>query len=193
MVLILVAVVALGVLLAGVGYGVALYNRLVSLKFNVGKNWSNIDVLLKQRHDELPKLVETCKQYMKYESETLEKVMKARASMSQALEGGKVTAIGAAEAQLRTTLGGLYAVAENYPDLKANASFQGLQTRISGLENAIADRRELYNEGVNLYNARIAQVPEVFLARLFAFAPFDFLRFAEEETRDVNVGALFRS
>ncbi len=101
-----------------------LYNNLVSLKHNVSKAWANIDVLLKQRHDELPKLVETCKQYMGYEQETLEKVMQARAAVSAAREKGDVSALGPAETQLRMGLGNLFALAEAYPDLKANDSFQ---------------------------------------------------------------------
>ncbi|MES9918351.1 MAG: LemA family protein, partial [Candidatus Thiodiazotropha sp. 4PDIV1] len=104
-------------------YGVMIYNNLVRLKHDVTKAWANIDVLLKQRHDELPKLVETCKQYMKFEQETLEKVMNARAAVNTAMRQGDVGAIGAAEGQLRLGLGNLFAVAENYPDLKANETF----------------------------------------------------------------------
>lgn len=93
--------IVLGVLSAGILYAIMLYNNLVSLKHNVSKAWANIDVLLKQRHDELPKLIETCKQYMGYEQETLEKVMQARAAVSSARENGDVTALGPAETQLR--------------------------------------------------------------------------------------------
>jgi len=102
--------------------------------------------LLKQRHDELPKLVETCKQYMGYEQQTLVKVMEAREGVQQARTSGNLTALGPAEAQLRSTIGNLFAVAEAYPNLKANESFQQLQSRITGLESSIADRREFYNE-----------------------------------------------
>lgn len=174
-------------------YGITLYNNLVTLKHNVDKAWANIDVLLKQRHDELPKLVETCKQYMKYEQETLEKVMQARAAVSSAREKGDIGALGQAETQLRMGLGNLFAVAEAYPDLKANESFAHLQTRITGLESAIADRREFYNETVNNNNIRIEQFPDLIIARLFNFGPRELLEFAEEELTDVNVKDLFNS
>lgn len=174
-------------------YGVVIYNRLVALKHNVSKSWSNIDVLLKQRHDELPKLVETCKQYMGYEQATLAKVMEARGQVQQARAQGDVPGLGAAESGLRLGLGQLFALAEAYPELKADSQFQHLQDRISGLENAIADRREYYNQSVNSNNIRIEQFPDVLVARLFAFKAFDLLEFSEEETADVNLGALFGS
>lgn len=172
-------------------YAVGVYNALVRVKNNVHQAWSNIDVILKQRHDELPKLVETCKQYMKYEAETLEKVMRARAAVSQAQSAGNVAALGAAEGQLRGVLGGLYAVAENYPDLKANASFQSLHGRISQLENTISDRRELYNQAVTINNTRLEQFPDNLISGLGQFQRFDVLKFDAVETTDVNVGALF--
>ena len=184
-------VIILGVLAAGVLYAIMLYNNLVSLKHNVSKAWANIDVLLKQRHDELPKLIETCKQYMGYEQETLEKVMQARAAVSSAREKGDVAALGPAETQLRMGLGNLFALAEAYPDLKANDSFQHLQGRISGLENAIADRREFYNESVNNNNVRIEQFPDVIIARNLGFGAKDLLEFSEGETKDVDVKELF--
>jgi len=172
-------------------YFVMLYNGLVSLKNNVKEAWANIDVLLKQRHDELPKLVETCKQYMNYERDTLEKVMQARAGVQQARESGDMAALGPAEAQMRVMIGKLYAVAEAYPQLKANESFQQLQGRITGLENAIADRREFYNDSVNLYNTRIQQFPDVLVANQFSFKPGSLLEFSDEEKKDVDVKALF--
>ncbi|HEY5719063.1 MAG TPA: LemA family protein [Gammaproteobacteria bacterium] len=181
----------LGLLVVVGVYAVILYNNLVSLKHNVSKAWSNIDVLLKQRHDELPKLVETCKQYMGYEQETLERVMKARSAVAAAREAGNVGALGPAETQLRLGLGNLFALAEAYPELKANESFKHLQGRISGLENAIADRREFYNESVNLNNIRIEQFPDVIVARMFAFGPKELLEFSDEEKADVDMKALF--
>ncbi len=183
--------VFLGAIIALVLYFIVLYNNLVSLKHNVSKAWANIDVLLKQRHDELPKLVETCKQYMGYEQETLIKIMDARSAVSAAREKVDVAALGPAETQLRLGLGNLFALAEAYPDLKANDTFQHLQKRISGLENAIADRREFYNESVNNNNVRIEQFPDVIIARNFGFGPRDLLEFSEEEIKDVDVTALF--
>jgi LemA protein len=183
--------VILGVILVVVIYSILIYNSLVSLKHNMSKSWANIDVLLKQRHDELPKLVEVCKQYMGYEQETLEKVMQARAQVANAREKGDVEQLGGAETMLRMGLGNLFALAEAYPDLKADQSFQHLQSRITGLENAIADRREFYNEAVNINNVRIEQFPDVIIARKFNFGPGDLLEFSEEEKRDVDVKALF--
>ena len=183
--------IVIGVLAAGILYAIMLYNNLVALKHNVSKAWANIDVLLKQRHDELPKLVETCKQYMGYEQETLEKVMQARSAVSAAREKGDISALGTAETQLRMGLGNLFALAEAYPDLKANDSFQHLQGRISGLENAIADRREFYNESVNNNNVRIEQFPDVIIARNLGFGAKDLLEFSEGETEDVDVKELF--
>ena len=185
------ALILLALLLVVVFYTIFIYNNLVSLKHGVSKAWSNIDVLLKQRHDELPKLVEVCKQYMQYEQETLEKVVQARAAVMQARSGGDIKGLGQAESQLRLGLGNLFALAENYPDLKANNSYQQLQGRISQLENGIADRREVYNEAVNLNNVRIEQFPDVVVARLFNFRDFGLLEFSEKEKRDVDMQALF--
>ena len=185
------AVVMLVVLFFIAVYGVSIYNALVRVKHGVTKAWSNIDVLLKQRHDELPKLVETCKQYMQHERTTLEQVIAARNAVGSARERGDVSAVGQAESGLRAGLGQLFALAENYPQLKANESFQFLQQRISGLENGIADRRELYNEAVNINNVRIEQFPDVIVARAFSFKPADLLVFSEAEKADVDVKALF--
>lgn len=181
----------LGVLATALLYAVVIYNRLVALKHNVSAAWSNIDVLLKQRHDELPKLVETCKQYMRYEQQTLERVMRARAAVAGARETGNVGALGGAEMGLRASLGSLFAVAEAYPELKASKKFQHLQTRITGLENAIADRREFYNESVNRNNIRIEQFPDILLARPLGFGHRPLLDFTTAEVSDLNLEALF--
>jgi LemA protein len=185
------AIVTTAVIVIVLVYGMMIYNNLVTLKHGVTKAWSNIDVLLKQRHDELPKLVETCRQYMEYEAETLERVMKARAAVSSAREKGDVGALGPAESELRIGLGNLFAVAEAYPQLKANETFQHLQTRISGLENSIADRREFYNEAVNNNNVRIEQFPDLVIARFFGFRSAELLQFGDEEKKDVDLKALF--
>lgn len=119
--------------------------------------------------------------------------MKARAAVATAREAGDVGAVGVAEGRLRQGLGNLFALAEAYPDLKANESFQHLHSRISGLENSIADRREFYNESVNNNNVRIEQFPDTVVARWFQFRPAELLEFSEEEIRDVNLRALFGS
>lgn len=183
-----------GVVLAVVVvYIIMVYNGLVSIKNNVSKAWANIDVLLKQRHDELPKLVDTCKQYMKHEQDTLEKVIQARSRVSDARETQNVAALGVAEGALRAGLGSLFALAEAYPDLKANEQFMQLQSRISSLENALADRREFYNESVNINNVRIEQFPDLVVARMFNFKAFDLLRFASEELKDVDLSQRFNA
>ena len=184
-------VIVLGVLLVIVVYATMLYNNLVQLKHNVTKAWANIDVLLKQRHDELPKLVETCKQYMKFEQETLQKVMEARSKVFAAREAQNIPELGQAEGALRATLGHLFALAEAYPDLKTNQSFQQLQARISSLENAIADRREFYNESVNVNNVRIEQFPDTIIAGMFNFKQAQLLEFREAEKADVDMKQLF--
>ncbi|UJJ31043.1 LemA family protein [Halopseudomonas maritima] len=183
-----IVLVVLGVVLL---YAIMLYNQLVSVKHAVSQAWSNIDVLLRQRHDELPKLVDACRRYMTHESQTLERVIAARSAVASARADEDVQGVGRAESVLRAGLGQLFALAENYPELKANESFQHLHERISGLENGIADRRELYNAAVNINNVRIEQFPEVLLARLFGFKAAELLQFSEEETADVDVRALF--
>jgi LemA protein len=184
-------VVILALSVALIVYFVGIYNGLVNLRESVKVAWANIDVLLKQRHDELPKLVETCKRYMQFEQETLEKVMRARASVSQASASGNVAAVGAAEQQLRVGVGRLFAVAESYPQLKTDETFKQLQGRITALEESIADRRELYNDQVNLNNIRVNVFPDVLIAQRFGFSPAHLLEFADEEKRDVDVGAIF--
>ncbi len=174
-------------------YGIISYNRLVVLRNNVKKAWGNIDVLLKQRHDELPKLVAVCKEYMQYEQATLERIISARGRVAQARAAGDMGALGVAEGTLRAGLGQLFALVENYPELKANENFQHLQARITGLENTIADRREFYNESVNINNIAIEVFPDLMMARLFDFKTFDLLQFERGEIQDVDVRALFQT
>ena len=190
--LLLLKYASIGIIIIIIIYTIIIYNNLVILKNNTKKSWSNIDILLKQRHDELPKLVETCKQYMGFEQTTLQNITQARSQVMQALKMGDIAALGQAENTLRTGLGNLFALAENYPDLKTNNSFLQLQERISGLENTIADRRELYNDAVNLNNIRIAQFPDVIVAKLFGFSPVVLLEF-EDVGADVNMGNLFQN
>jgi LemA protein len=178
-------------LIAASGYMIGLYNGLVRLRAAVKLAWSNIDVLLLQRHDELPKLVEVCRQYMQYESDTLERVMKARAGVDTARATGNVDAVGLAERDLRSGLSGLLAVVERYPDLKANDAFRQLQGRISSLETALADRREVYNDAVNANNVRVQAFPDVVLARIGSFGEAPLLRFQSDQKTDVDMKALF--
>jgi LemA protein len=183
-------IVFLALFLIALIYAVQIYNNLVRLRHNVSRAWSNIDVALKQRHDELPKLVEVCKQYMGYEQETLERVVRARGAVAEASQRRSMSALGAAETELRAGLGQLFALVENYPDLKANDSFRHLSERVSLLEETIADRRELYNDSANLNNMRIEQFPDTLLAGLAKSRPMDLLEFKEART-DVDLKALF--
>lgn len=187
------AVLFYGVLILLAVYGVFVYNQLVSLKHNVSMAWANIDVLLKQRHDELPKLVDTCKQYMKFEQETLEKVMLARAQVADARRTHDVAELGRAEEAMKSGLGQLFAVAEAYPELKTDETFRHLQARVSSLENAIADRREFYNDSVNINNVRIEQFPDSLVASLFRFEAFPLLKFSQSEKADVSLQQMFRA
>ncbi len=168
-------------LVAVVAYTVGIYNGLVRLKHNVDRAWSNIDVLLKQRHDEIPKLVETVKGYMNHEKQVLQGVTEARAMFDRA---ESVAEKGEADAMMRGALGRLFAVAEAYPELKADQSFRMLQERISGLEDGIADRREFFNHSVNAFNIRIEQIPDVVLARLMGLQPRDLFEAHAEDRQD---------
>jgi len=173
------------VLIAGlIFYFISLYNGLIALKNNIKKSWSNIDVLLKQRHDELGKLLPTVKGYMEYEKETLQKITEARTAFLNAKTVGEKAS---ASGLMGNALKSLFAVAENYPDLKANASFIQLQQRISEIENQIADRREFYNDSVNAYNIRIAQIPDVFIAGMLHYTPEEMFKVEESDKQDVKI------
>ncbi len=181
---ILVGLVIILILVGILAYLVAIYNSLVRLKNDIDKAWSNIDVLLKQRHDELPKLIETCKGYMQYEQKTLELITEARSAYQKATT---VQEKAQADNMLSGALKTLFAVAENYPDLKANANFTQLQGRISELEEKIADRREYVNDAINTYNIRIQQLPDVLIARLTGLQHRDLFKVAEADRQDVEV------
>src|SRR3954471_6264373 len=129
---------------------------------------------------------------MKFEQGTLQKVIDARSRVFSARESQDIGALGTAESGLRASVGNLFAVAEQYPDLKTNQTFLQLQGRISGLENAIADRREFYNESANINNVRIEQFPDTVVAGMFAFKPAQLLEFGEAEKTDVDVKELFK-
>jgi LemA protein len=165
-------------------YAVILYNGLVRLKNDNDRALANIDVLLKQRHDEIPNLVETVKGYMHHEQQTLLAVTQARAaSMNAASIRQKATA----DLMMTGALRGLFAVSENYPQLRANENFLKLQNRITELEERIADRREFFNDDVNTYNTRIGQIPEVFVASFMSLKPRAMFRVSDEDRRQVEV------
>jgi len=165
-------------------YTIILYNELVRLRNENDRAWANIDVLLKQRHDEVPNLVETVKGYMQHEQQTLLAVTQARAaSMNAASIKQKATA----DLMMTGALRGLFAVAENYPQLKANQNFLKLQNRISELEERIADRREFFNDDVNTYNTRIGQIPEVFVASFMSLKPRQMFKVSDEDRKQAEV------
>ena len=177
--------VLIGFVVVGtVGYGLSIYNSLVALKNNIGRSWANIDVLLKQRHDELPKLVKTCEGYMQHERAVFDKLSEARGALVKARS---VAERAEAEGMLTRALGNFFAVAEGYPDLKANQSFLQLQSRISEIENQIADRREFYNDTVTTFNTRIQQMPDAIVANWLALTPAQLFKVDEADRQDVEI------
>jgi LemA protein len=172
------------VLIGVVGYLLSIYNGLVSLRNNIARSWSNIDVLLKQRHDELPKLVQTCQGYMQHERAVFDNLSAARGAILQAKSVGERAQ---AEGQVSQALGRLFAVAEAYPDLKANQSFIQLQNRISELENQIADRREFYNDVVTTFNTRIESLPDQFIANAMSLSPAEWFKAADSDREDPKI------
>ena len=181
---VLVAVLLLFMGFGAVGYALSIYNGLVSLKNHIARSWANIDVLLKQRHDELPKLVKTCEGYMQHEREVFDRLSDARGALARAQTVGQRAD---AENLLTRAVGQLFAVAEAYPDLKANQSFLQLQSRITELENQIADRREFYNDTVTTFNTRLDQIPDKYVAGWLSYQPADLFKVDEADRRDVEI------
>jgi LemA protein len=165
-------------------YVVMIFNGLIAVKNDVAKAWANIDILLKQRHDELPNLVEVCKGYMNHERETLENVTQARSQYQQAVS---VDQKAQADQGTTSALRSLFAVAENYPQLKANENFLKLQNRITELESEIADRREFYNDSVNTFNVRIQQVPDTFVAAFMSLRPQPMFKVEDADKAEVKL------
>lgn len=156
-----------GVVLVGlVIIGINIYNGLISLRNQLERAWSNIDVILKQRFDEIPQLIQVIEQYAGYEAQVIQKLVDARSRYGNAQDvSGKIQA----SQEMSLALKGVFAIGEAYPDLKSNQNFNQLQTRISSLESQIADRREAYNEVVANFNTRIDQFPDIFAARLLNY------------------------
>lgn len=177
LVLIIIAVVI-------VGWVILAYNSLVRLRNRVQNAWAQIDVQLKRRHDLIPNLVETVKGYMKYEQETLDKVIKARAA---AMNAHGVAATAEAENQLSATLKSLFALVENYPDLKANQNMLALQEELTTTENRIAFARQHYNDSVMTYNTAIETFPRNLIAGMFGFTRQELFSAPESEREPVKV------
>jgi LemA protein len=176
-------IVLLAIALVVLVYGVMIYNALVQAKHNVSKAWANIDVLLKQRHDELPKLVEACKQYKEFEQSTLDKVISARSRVHEARKSQDMGALGQAESALRMGLGNIFAVAEAYPDLKANTTMMQLSEELTSTENRVSFSRQAFNDAVMSYNTLREQFPGNLVANNFGFQPAAFLEIESAEKR----------
>lgn len=155
------------------------YNAVVALRQRIEKAWSNIDVALKQRHDQLPNLVAAVRDVMAFEQDVITEVTRARAAYSPTAPIHDQAVVSDATS---SAVRSLFAVVENYPDLKSQANVADLQDEIERLESMIADRRELYNDQVYRYNTRIAQVPGVILAPLFGWEAREFFAATPEET-----------
>jgi LemA protein len=182
----MVLVAGLFVMIGVTVYFVTVFNGLIALKNDIDKAWSNIDIMLKQRHDELPKLLDVCRAYMTYEQDTLQKIVQARSQYGQA---SSMDQKAHANQTLTSALRGVFAVAENYPELKANGNFLQIQKRITDLESQIADRREFYNDSVNTFNTRIQQMPDTFVASFVGLKPHQ--RFKVEEADKAEIPMTF--
>lgn len=173
----LIVLAVIGILIL---YLIAIYNRLVNLRNQLRNAWHQIDVQLKRRYDLIPNLVETVKGYAAHEKEIFEKVALAR---SAALNAKSVKEQAEAENQLTSTLKTLFAVAENYPELKASENFMMLQEELAGTENKIAYARQFYNDAVMRYNTALQSFPSNLVARLFGFKEEDYFLAGEEEKK----------
>jgi LemA protein len=173
-----IAWILLGVIILVLVWVIAVYNRFVRLVMRSKEAWADIDVQLKRRYDLIPNLVEAVKGYMSHEAGTLEKVTAARAA---AMDAGGVEAKGKAENMLSDALKSLFAVAEAYPDLKANTNFLELQRELSDTENKIQASRRFYNTNVRDLNTAIESFPGNVIANMFRFEPRDFFEFAADE------------
>jgi LemA protein len=165
---------------------VVTYNHLIAVRERVSQAWSSIDVLLRQRHDELPKLVETCEQHLQHEKSTLEAVLEARASIFGARHSSDPADLGRAESELRRELGRLFALAEANAELKASPAFLVQKQRIADLAAGISERREAYNAAVDENNAAIDEFPGNVLAGMGGFRPAKPLEFGAAAAADAK-------
>jgi LemA protein len=174
--------IALGVLVLVVFWLIGAYNGLVRLRNHVKNAWAQIEVQLKRRHDLIPNLVETAKGYMKHEKEVLENVTKAR---QQAVDVSGVKNQAEAENFLSQTLRSLFAVAENYPDLKANQNMLALQEELSSTENKISFSRQHYNDSAMRFNTKVESFPTNVIAGMFNFEQAEFFEIEDAAERAV--------
>jgi LemA protein len=180
--------IVLGVIVAAAAYVIAIYNGLVTLRNRFKNAFAQIDVQLKRRYDLIPNLVETAKGYLKHERETLEAVIRARNTCVSAASAGHVAELGKAEGMLTQSLRGLFAVAESYPDLKANQNMLQLQEELTSTENKVGFARQAYNDAVMRYNNAVEQFPASFVAGMGGFKQAEFFEVeAPEERKAVQV------
>ena len=172
------------ILFSLISWFLTVYNGLIQVKENIKKSWANIDVLLMQRSDEIPKLVKVLKSFVKHEKKMFDSIMEAR---SFYLGASTVSEKADADNEMSNALKSIFALSEAYPELKSNDNFLKLQERISGLENDIADRRELYNESVNNYNIRIQSLPDAFIANSMNLASEEMFKVDEKKKKDVDI------
>ena len=163
-------------------YFIYIYNGFVSLKAAIDAAWSDIEVQLKRRHDLIPALVETVKGYQKYEKSTLEDIIKAR---SMSLNASSIEEKAKAEGELSHALSKLFALAEAYPDLKANTTFLKLQNELSNIEEALQNARRYYNAVVRDYNAKIESFPDLIIAKKFNFTPREYFELEDEKEKEM--------
>ena len=161
-----------------------IYNGLIYVKENIKKSWANIDILLMQRSDEIPKLIKVLKSFAKHEKTMFDNVMVARKSY---LGANNITEKADADNQISDALKSVFGLSEAYPELRSNENFLNLQDRISGLENEIADRRELYNESVNNHNIRIQSLPDVFIANAMGLDQEEMFQVKDSKKKDVDI------
>ncbi len=172
------------ILFSLISWFLTVYNGLIQVKENIKKSWANIDVLLMQRSDEIPKLVKVLKSFVKHEKKMFDTIMEAR---SFYLGASSVSEKADADNEMSSALKSIFALSEAYPELRSNDNFLKLQERISGLENDIADRRELYNESVNNYNIRIQSLPDAFIANSMNLAAEEMFKVVEKKKKDVDI------
>jgi LemA protein len=177
--------VLLGLLALAVLWYIGAFNGLVRKRNQVKNAWAQIDVQLKRRHDLIPNLVETAKGYMTHERETLETITRARSGAMSAQASGQVAQIGQAEGQLAGALRGFYAVAESYPDLKANTNFLALQEELTSTENKIGFARQFYNDSVMVFNTACESIPTNLVASMGGFQKADFFEIEVPAEREV--------
>ena len=181
--IVVIFVIAL-IIIGFISWFFTVYNGLIQVKENIKKSWANIDVLLMQRSDEIPKLIKVLKSFVKHEKKMFDNIMDARTSY---LGASSVSEKADADNQMSEALKSVFALSEAYPELGSNDNFLKLQERISGLENEIADRRELYNESVNNYNIRIQSLPDMFIANTLGLPQEVMFKVDENKKKDIDI------